>query len=122
MYNNVTLIGKLVKEPKIFSGKDGKSFASIKIETWSIYQGTRYSSTHTCTVGERLMGELAGVQEGDSLLVTGSLKNRKYQEDGKEKYATEVYAVTLSRIAGGVTEGISFPSTTWTGTSEGAPF
>lgn len=93
--NRATLIGRLGKDPTIKTMNSGDKVANFSLatsESWT-KNGEKVEKTqwHNCVV----WGKLADIVEkyvhkGDKLLIEGAIETRKYEQNGVEKYTTEI--------------------------------
>lgn len=95
--NHVQLIGHLGQDPEFFPNAEGNHVAKVNLATSESYknkQGERVTITewHHLVV----FGSLAEIvhkycTKGNNVVVTGSLKTRKYtNKDNIDKYTTEI--------------------------------
>lgn len=95
--NQVTLIGRLGKDPEIKSFDSGDKVANFSIATSEAWKdkssGEKKERTEWTNVV--VWGPLADVVEkyvskGDKIFVQGKLQTRKWEKDGVDRYTTEV--------------------------------
>lgn len=115
-FNQVTLIGRLGKDPEIRHTQGGKAIANFSLatsETWRNKDGEKQEKTEWHTVVVFNEG-LAGVVErflvkGSQVMVQGQLRTRKWvDKEGNDRYSTEVVLDTFNgviRLLGGKPEG-----------------
>lgn len=98
-FNQVTLVGNLGADPEIKSFQNGGQVANLRIatsESWKDRQtGERKERTewHSVVInGDGLIGVIERyVRKGSKVLVQGSLRTRKWQDQqGNDRYSTEV--------------------------------
>lgn len=98
-FNQVTLVGNLGADPEIKSFQNGGQIANLRIatsENWKDRQtGERKERTewHNVVInGDGLIGVVERyVRKGSKVLVQGSLRTRKWQDQhGNDRYTTEV--------------------------------
>lgn len=92
--NKVILIGNLARDPEIRTTNQGKKIASLRLITSTKRGGNEYSEGHTISVYN---AGLAGLLEkyskkGDKIMITGQLRNTKWESNGETKYGYEVAA------------------------------
>jgi single-strand DNA-binding protein len=92
--NEVTLIGRLGAQPKVIKGKDKPSFVVCSIATneyWK-HDGKTQSLTewHSIEVGEPYADFIAKLNAGDTVLVKGRLRTRKWEDKEGEKQSAVV--------------------------------
>ena len=87
--NNVNLIGRLTKDPVSRKTQTGKSVATFTLAV----NGYRKDDTDfiNCVAWEKT-GEIVQqyAHKGSQIGVTGALKTRTYESEGKTVYVTEV--------------------------------
>lgn len=94
--NKVILVGRLGNDPEVREIQSGK-IANLSLatsETWKDKSGERQERTewHRVVIYN---GNLAGLAEtylhkGDQVYIEGSIRTRKYEKDGAERYTTEI--------------------------------
>lgn len=96
--NRIELLGQVISDPRIITAQNGNKFASFRLATteeWkdkttgqsktiSEYHNIAVYSPNTVEVVENL------IQKDTVLFVVGKVKSRKYEQNGVEKYITEV--------------------------------
>lgn len=96
--NRIELLGQVISDPRIITAQNGNKFASFRLSTteeWkdkttgqsktiSEYHNIAVYSPNTVEVVEKL------IQKDTVLFVVGKIKSRKYEQNGVEKYITEV--------------------------------
>jgi len=96
-FNQVTMTGRLGKDPEIRRTNSGDTVANFTLavgETWKDKSGDRKEKTEWVNV--TVWGGLAGIVEnylkkGSKVLIQGKFQTRKWQnKDGKDQYTTEV--------------------------------
>lgn len=90
--NKVFLIGNLARDPEIRTTNQGKKIASLRLITSTKRGGKEYNEGHTISVYN--VG-LAGLIEkysnkGDKIMISGSLRNTKWESNGETKYGYEI--------------------------------
>lgn len=90
--NKVILIGNLARDPEIRTTNQDKKIASLRLITSTKRGGREYSEGHTVSVYN--VG-LAGLLEkyskkGDKIMITGQLRNTRWESNGETKYGYEV--------------------------------
>lgn len=113
--NQVSLIGRLGKDPEIRHTQGGKPIANFTLatsETWKDKSGEKQEKTewHTIVVfNEGLCGVVERfLKKGSQVFVQGQLRTRKWEKDGVDRYTTEVVLDTFNgtlRMLGGKPEG-----------------
>ena len=99
MYNKVTLIGNLGKDPEIRSTTSGDEVASFSLATSESWKdkntGERKNKTewHNIVVFNKGLVSLAKnyLKKGSKIFLEGTIKTRKWQDkEGQDKYTTEI--------------------------------
>lgn len=94
--NQVTLIGRLGKDPEIRSLNNGDKVANFSIATseqWKTKDGEKKEKTewHNVVVWGNLVKVVEQyVHKGDKIMVQGKLTTEKYEKDGIDRYATKI--------------------------------
>lgn len=95
MYNSVTLIGRLGKEPEFKKTKSGQSFAKLSLATneWR-KDGDDFmeiTQWHQVVIwDDKLAQKASQVAKGSVCYLEGMVKYRSYEQDGVTKYATDI--------------------------------
>lgn len=116
--NQVSLIGRLGKDPEIRHTQGGKPIANFSLatsETWKDKSGEKQERTewHNIVVfNEGLSGVVERyLVKGSQVFVQGQLRTRKWEDkDGATRYTTEVVLDAFNgvlRMLGGKPEGSS---------------
>ena len=97
MINNVTLTGRLTKDPEIRYTTDGKARArfTLAVDRRFVKQGEQRQADFINIVAFRQTAEFVGKYfvKGQLVAVVGSIQTRSWDgEDGQKRYATEVIA------------------------------
>lgn len=95
MVNNVTLMGRLVKDPEIRYTTDGKAIArfTLAVDRRFVKQGEQRQADFINIVAFRQTAEFVGKYfvKGQLVAVVGSIQTRSWDgDDGQKQYATEV--------------------------------
>ncbi|KQS55712.1 single-stranded DNA-binding protein [Brevundimonas sp. Leaf363] len=106
--NKVILIGNLGKDPEIRTLNSGDRVANLRIatsETWrDKSSGERKEKTewHQVVIFNENIVKVAEnyLKKGSTVYIEGSLQTRKYEQNGVEKYSTEI---VLQRFNGQLT-------------------
>jgi single-strand DNA-binding protein len=106
--NKVILIGNLGKDPEIRTLNSGDRVANLRIatsETWrDKNSGERKEKTewHQVVIFNENIVKVAEnyLKKGSTVYIEGSLQTRKYEQNGVEKYSTEI---VLQRFNGQLT-------------------
>ncbi len=95
--NKVMLIGRIGKDPDVFTFDSGTKKVSFPLATTESYRDKNTNEWVDQTewhniAGYRYLAE-KHFAKGDLVYVEGKIKNRKYQDkDGNDRYFTEIYA------------------------------
>jgi len=98
--NKVILIGRIGKDPEIYTFDDGTKKISFSLATTENYRdktGEWVDQTEWHNIiGFRYLAE-KNLAKGDLIYVEGKIKTRKYTDrDGNEKYITEIIAEKIN--------------------------
>ncbi|MGE0315872.1 MAG: single-stranded DNA-binding protein [Lautropia sp.] len=103
--NQVNLIGRLGRDPEYrIGGRSGKGFTTMSIATthhWRDDAGAQQSETewHRIVLGGKLAETARDYLVKRRLVfVSGRLRTRKYEKDGRDVYITEVVAEQLQML------------------------
>ena len=96
--NKVILVGNLGKDPESRSFQNGGKVVNFTLatsETWNDRgSGERREKTewHNVVIRNEKLGEIAEryLKKGAKVYLEGSIQSRKYEQNGQEKYITEV--------------------------------
>jgi single-strand DNA-binding protein len=101
--NKVMLIGRIGKDPDIFTFDNGTKKVSFSVATTESYRDKNTNEWVDQTewhniAGYRYLAE-KHFAKGDLVYVEGKIKNRKYQDkEGNDRYFTEILAEKLNII------------------------
>ena len=105
--NKVILIGNLGKDPEVKYFPNGDAFCNTTLatsESWTDKQsGEKKERTEWHNVVlTRKLAEIAGqyLKKGSKVYVEGSLRTRKWEKDGVERYTTEVVVQDMQMLDG----------------------
>jgi single-strand DNA-binding protein len=105
--NKVILIGNLGKDPEVRYFPNGDAICNVSIatsEAWTDKQtGEKQEHTEWHNVSfRRKLAEVAGqyLKKGSKVYVEGTLRTRKWQKDGIDRYTTEVIVQDLQMLDG----------------------
>ena len=96
MYNKVTLVGRLVRDPELRYTPSGKAVANFTIAVdrgFSKEQGESNADFIKIVTWDK-QAETVGnlLKKGRLVLVDGSIRTGSYEKDGQKVYTTEVQA------------------------------
>ena len=104
--NKVILVGNLGRDPEIRTLENGTKLASFTIATTERYkdkEGNYQDQTEWHRiVAWRWLADLSekNLRKGSKVYIEGKLSTRSYEQDGVQKYTTEIVAreiITMSR-------------------------
>ncbi|MDP3857326.1 MAG: single-stranded DNA-binding protein [Stagnimonas sp.] len=105
--NKVILIGNLGKDPELKYFPNGDAFCNVTIatsESWNDKaSGEKKERTEWHNVVfTRKLAEIAGqyLKKGAKVYVEGSLRTRKWEKDGVERYTTEILVNDMQMLDG----------------------
>lgn len=105
--NKVILIGNLGKDPEVKYFPNGDAFCNTTVatsESWTDKQsGEKKERTewHNVVFTKKL-AEIVGqyLKKGSKVYVEGSLRTRKWEKDGVERYTTEIVVQDMQMLDG----------------------
>lgn len=114
MLNKVMLIGRLGADPEVRYMPSGGAVTTISLATsrrWKDKQsGERKEETewHRVVLFNRL-AEIAGeyLKKGSQAYIEGRIRTRKWQQDGQDRYTTEIIGESMNMLdsrSGGTSE------------------
>ncbi|HEY9577793.1 MAG TPA: single-stranded DNA-binding protein [Pseudobacillus sp.] len=100
MINQVTLVGRLTKDPEVKYTTDGRPFLNMTVAVNRPYrnqEGVAETDFIFCTVWNKSAENTAKYcQKGSLIGVLGTIQTRNYEsKDGKKVYVTEVSVHTV---------------------------
>lgn len=105
--NKVILIGNIGKDPELKYFPNGDAFCNLTLattENWTDKgSGERKERTEWHNVVfTRKLAEIVGqyVKKGSKVYVEGSLRTRKWEKDGVDRYTTEIVANDMQMLDG----------------------
>ena len=113
--NKVILVGNLGKDPEIRTLENGTKLASFTIATTESYkdkEGNYQDSTEWHRiVAWRWLADLSekNLKKGSKVYIEGKLSTRSYEQDGVQKYTTEIVAREIITMARGDRTGYNSP-------------
>lgn len=102
--NQVLLSGRMTRDPDIRATKSGMKTYSF---TLAVYRTKELTDFIRCTAFDKTAERMEGLNliKGAKLVVTGSLKQSKYQDkDGNNRERVEVYVNAFEAMIGGTPE------------------
>ena len=113
--NNVSLVGRLTKDPElrtISSGNTTCSFTVAVNRQFTNANGEREADFINCVVwGKQAENLCKYCTKGSQIAVTGRIQTRNYDgQDGRKVYVTEVVATNISFLSSKSGDGSSYNS------------
>lgn len=110
MINNVTLVGRITKEPELRYTQQNKAFASFTLAVNRQFKnsnGEREADFINCVIWGKSAENLANwTHKGQLIGVTGSIQTRNYEnQQGQKVYVTEVVADNFQMLESNKTQG-----------------
>lgn len=94
--NKVFILGRLGKDPEVRYTADGKAVASLSVATSTFGKDsagnkTEHTEWHRLSAFNKA-AEVAGkyLKKGDLVHVEGSLRTRKWDDNGTDRYSTDI--------------------------------
>ena len=107
MYNKITIIGNVGKDPETRTLENGTKVTSLTLatsETWKDKQGNKKEEVQWHSVQLwRGLAEVAEkyVKKGSKLLIEGKVTYRSYEDkEGNTKYITEIVGKEMKMLGG----------------------
>ena len=109
--NNVTILGRLVRDPEVRFAATGTAVASFSIATNRRYadksgQWQVEVAFLPCAAFGRVAEQLAQKHKGDAVLATGRLRTENWEKDGAKHSRLVLVTETLHFIASAPTGGM----------------
>lgn len=96
MINNVTLVGRLTRDPDLRVTQSGKAVAGFVLAVNRKFKnasGEREADFISCIIWGKSAENLSNwARKGTLIGITGSIQTRTYDKDGQTVYVTEVNA------------------------------
>ena len=101
MYNKITLIGRLTKDPELRTTPTGRNVCQFSVavsRNFTNANGEREADFINCVVWDKQAENLVKYQKkGNQIAVEGRIQTRNYDDkDGKKVYVTEILASNIS--------------------------
>ena len=103
--NKVILIGNLGKDPETRYMPSGGAVTNVTLATSETWKDKNTGEQQERTEWHRVvffnrLGEIAGeyLRKGSKVYVEGSLRTRKWEKDGEDRYTTEIVASDLQML------------------------
>jgi single-strand DNA-binding protein len=105
--NKVILIGNLGKDPEVRYFPNGDAVCNVTVATTESWNDKQSGEKKEITewhnvVFRRKLAEIAGqyLKKGAKVYVEGSLRTRKWEKDGIDRYTTEVIVQDMQMLDG----------------------
>ncbi|EIF32262.1 single stranded DNA-binding protein [Burkholderia sp. Ch1-1] len=105
--NKVILVGNLGADPEVRYLPSGDAVANIRVATTDRYKDKESGELKEVTEWHRVsfFGRLAEIvseylKKGSSVYIEGRLRTRKWQQDGVDRYSTEIVADQMQMLGG----------------------
>lgn len=103
MLNNVTLVGRLTKDPELKYTPNGVAVCAFAIavnRNFANQKGEKEADFINCVVWKKPAENMANyLSKGSQIGLTGRIQTRNYEgQDGKKIYITEVVAENISYL------------------------
>lgn len=99
MINQVTLVGRLTKDPELRVTTEGNSVVTVTLavnRNFRNQKGEIEADFVQCTLWRKMAENLSlYCKKGALIGITGRIQTRNYENEGKRKYVTEVIAESL---------------------------
>ena len=113
--NKVIIVGNLGKDPEVRYTTDNSAIANVSIATTDRYKDKTTGEQKEITEWHRVvffnrLGEIAAeyLKKGSQVYIEGKLRTRKWTDNnGVEKYSTEIIADQLQMLGGRASEATS---------------
>ena len=123
--NRVTIIGNLGRDPEMRTFPNGDAVANVTIATTDKWKDKATGEAREATEWHSVVftGRLAEIvgeylRKGAQVYIEGSLRTRKWQKDGVDRYSTEIRADQMQMLGSRQSSGHASSSTS-AGTSTG---
>ncbi len=105
--NKVILIGNLGQDPDVRYMPNGNPAATLSLATSESWKDKTTGEKQERTEWHRIicfnrLGEIAGeyLKKGSKVYIEGSLRTRKWEDKGQDKFITEIIASNIQIIGG----------------------
>ena len=99
--NNVQLVGRVGKDPEVFTFENGNKKTSFTVATNDSYKDKKGEWVETTAWHNIVIFRETKLQKGDLVEITGKITNRSYDDkDGNKRYVTEIVARTAKPLSG----------------------
>lgn len=105
--NKVILVGNLGADPVTRYSGDGRLFTTLSLCTSEVWKDKQTGEKRESTEWHRvvLMGKLAEIakdylRKGSKVYIEGMNKTRKWDDNGIDRYTTEVHGKSLQMLSG----------------------
>ena len=102
MINNVTLVGRLTRDPDLRVTQSGKAVAGFVLAVNRKFKnasGEREADFISCIIWGKSAENLSNwTRKGSLIGITGRIQTRTYEKDGSTAYVTEVIADSFQSL------------------------
>lgn len=96
MYNNVTLVGRLGKDPELKEIATGAKVCRFSVATSEPSKAGEITTWHNVECWENTAENVAKfLKKGSMCLINGSIKVDTYEKDGEKRYANKIRAFSV---------------------------
>ena len=93
MFQQVTILGRLGKDPEVKTTSGGKSVATFSVATDSGYGDNKKTEWHNVVAWEKTADAVGQyLSKGSLVFIVGRIQTRSWDKDGETRYRTEVVA------------------------------
>jgi len=98
MYNSITIIGNLGRDPEIRETQKGSQFATLSVATNRMVQGERETDWHKVVVWDTKITEVLQkyTHKGSKVLLRGRLTYKKWTNKEAQKLAKKKHVIMIS--------------------------
>lgn len=115
--NKVIIVGNLGRDPEVRYTPDNNAITNISVATTDRYKDKHTGEQKEITEWHRVvffnrLAEIAGeyLKKGSQVYIEGKLRTRKWTDNnGVEKYSTEIIADQLQMLGGRTSEATNAP-------------
>jgi len=102
--NKVFILGRMGKDPEVRYTQDGSAVTTLSIATTTVSKESNgdkkeYTEWHRCVAFNKA-ADVAGkyTKKGDLIFIEGSLRTKKWDDNGTTRYATEIVVGRLQLL------------------------
>ena len=90
--NKAFVMGQVSAPPQLKSLDNGREMIGFRIVSKRRWKDKEFQTTHRITVFGNAVDGLRNLSEGSLVGVDGRLNNRQYEQNGEQKWITEIVA------------------------------